>query len=111
MLFVISILAFNTLTNLNHQNPEEALNTFITILRTNPNSPRARYGKARALDRVAEKKQSNSLLQEAIDAYEHVLALGASVPDKLFVQAAERCINRMRFKGENDKTQLILLTY
>ena len=63
-------------------------------------SPRARYGKARALDRLAEKKHSNSLLQEAIEAYENVLSLGASVPDKLFVEAAERCINRMRFKGE-----------
>lgn len=111
MLFLIYILASNTLTNLNRQNPEEALNTFMTILRTNPTSPRARYGKAQALDRVAEKKQSNSLLQEAVDAYEHVLALGTSVPDKLFVQAAERCINRMRFKGENDKTLLNLLTY
>jgi aspartate beta-hydroxylase len=77
----------------------------MTILRTNPSSPRAHYGKARALDRLAEKKQSNSLLQEAIDAYEHVLGLGASVPDQLFLQAAERCINRMRFKGES------LLTY
>lgn len=103
---VIYILASNTLTNLNHQTPEEALNTFMTILRTNPASPRARYGKAQALDQVAEKKHSNSLLQEAIDAYEHVLALGASVPDKLFVQAAERCINRMRFKGENEITLL-----
>lgn len=67
---------------------------------TNPMSPRARYGKARALDQLAEKKHSNSLLQEAIDAYENVLSLGASVPDKLFVEAAERCVNRMRFKGQ-----------
>jgi aspartate beta-hydroxylase len=108
MFFASYVLASNTLTNLNGQNPEEALRAFVAILRTNPTSPRARYGKSQALDRLAEKKHSNSLLQEAIDAYEHVLALGASVPDKLFVQAAERCINRMRFKGENDKT---LLTY
>jgi aspartate beta-hydroxylase len=52
---------------------------------------------------LAEKKHSNSLLQEAIDAYESVLSLGASVPDKLFVEAAERCINRMRFKGEEQR--------
>lgn len=70
---------------------------------TNPMSPRARYGKARALDQLAEKKHSNSLLQEAIDAYENVLSLGASVPDKLFVEAAERCVNRMRFKGEDQR--------
>jgi aspartate beta-hydroxylase len=68
---------------------------------TNPTSPRAHHGKARALDQLAEKKHSNMLLQEAIDAYESVLALGASVPDKLFLQAADRCINRMRFKGED----------
>jgi aspartate beta-hydroxylase len=52
---------------------------------------------------LAEKKHSNSLLQEAIDAYESVLSLGASVPDKLFLEAAERCINRMRFKGEEQR--------
>jgi aspartate beta-hydroxylase len=73
---------------------------------THPTSPRARHGKAQAFDRLAEKKHSNALLQEAIDAYESVLALGASVPDKLFAQAAERCINRMRFKGEDAETLL-----
>jgi aspartate beta-hydroxylase len=52
---------------------------------------------------LAEKKHSNTLLQEAIDAYENVLSLGASVPDKLFVEAADRCINRMRFKGEEQR--------
>jgi aspartate beta-hydroxylase len=82
----------------------------MTILRTNPSSPRALYGRAQALDRLAEKKHSNSLLQEAIDAYERVLALGASVPDKLYQQAAERCVNRMRFKGEKHKTLLNILT-
>jgi aspartate beta-hydroxylase len=85
---------------MNGQKPEEALRTFMAILRTNPSSPRARHGKAQALDQLAEKKHSNSLLQQAIDAYESVLALGVAVPDKLFIQAAERCINRMRFKGE-----------
>ncbi|KDR14347.1 Aspartyl/asparaginyl beta-hydroxylase [Zootermopsis nevadensis] len=82
------------------ERPEAALRTFTTILMKNPASPRAHHGKARALDKLAEKKHSNALLQEAIDAYERVLALGLSVPDKLFVQAAERCINRMRFKGQ-----------
>jgi aspartate beta-hydroxylase len=81
----------------------------MTILRTSPSSPRALYGNARALDQLAEKKHSNSLLQKAIDTYERVLALGALVPDKLFLQAAERCINRMRFKGENDRTLLNIL--
>jgi aspartate beta-hydroxylase len=52
---------------------------------------------------LAEKKHSNTLLQEAIDAYENVLSLGESVPDKLFVEAADRCINRMRFKGEEQR--------
>lgn len=41
------------------------------------------------------------MLQDAIDAYEKVLSLGAAVPDKLYQLAADRCINRMRFKGQH----------
>lgn len=96
-----SHLVSDTWTNLNNQKPEAALQAFSAILKKNPNSPRAHYGMAQALDRMAEKQHSNPLLQKAIDAYEKVLSLGASVPDKLYHLAADRCINRMRFKGEN----------
>ncbi|XP_069678126.1 aspartyl/asparaginyl beta-hydroxylase isoform X6 [Periplaneta americana] len=83
------------------EKPEAALQAFSAILKKNPNSPRAHYGMAQALDRMAEKQHSNLLLQKAIDAYEKVLSLGASVPDKLYHLAADRCINRMRFKGQH----------
>lgn len=72
---------------------------FTALLTKNPTSPRARHGRAQALDRLAERKRSNTLLQDAIDAYENIIAMGNTVPKKLFLQTADRCINRMRFKG------------
>ena len=73
---------------------------FTALLKQHPASPRARHGAAQALDVLAEKKRSNTLLQEAIDAYENIIALGNVVPDKLFLRTADRCINRLRFKGK-----------
>ncbi|KAJ9590606.1 hypothetical protein L9F63_016376, partial [Diploptera punctata] len=81
------------------ENPEESLRMFTALLTKYPVSPRSRHGKAQALDRLAEKKRSNTLLQDAVDSYENVIALGNVVPDKLFLQSADRCINRQRFKG------------
>jgi len=63
-----------------------------------PNSSRARYGRAKTLDKIAEQKRSNALLDAAIDAYLHTLK-APNVPDPLLVLVAERTIDRMRFKG------------
>ncbi|GJQ67496.1 hypothetical protein Trydic_g5136 [Trypoxylus dichotomus] len=79
-------------------NVQVALSLFTKFLKNRPDSPRALYGKAQALDSLAEKKRSNEVLQESIQFYLQVLNVN-NVPDALFVNAAERCINRMRFIG------------
>ncbi|XP_049861571.1 transcriptional regulator ATRX isoform X8 [Schistocerca gregaria] len=81
------------------ENPEVAIHRYDTILKSHPNSPRAWYGKATALDQLAAKKKSNFILEQAIDAYKKVTSGLSSVKDKLFILAAERCIDRMRFRG------------
>lgn len=71
---------------------------FNKIVEQNPASPRALYGKAQSLDVLAEQKRSNKFLEGAIDAYEQVLNI-SDITDALFKQVAERCINRLRFRG------------
>ncbi|KAF5281130.1 hypothetical protein FQR65_LT02996 [Abscondita terminalis] len=83
----------------NLANATFALTLFNRILEMHPSSPRGFYGKSRSLDALAEKRKSNKLLEEAINAYQQVLKL-KDVPDVLFQLAAERCINRMRFRGK-----------
>lgn len=60
----------------------------------------ALIGKARALDALAEQQQSNGLLGEAIEAYRAVVFLGDSVDDETVKSAANRCIDRSRFRGQ-----------
>jgi aspartate beta-hydroxylase len=45
---------------------EGAIQKFDKILQSHPNSPRALWGKGLATDKLAERKRSNSLLEEAI---------------------------------------------
>ena len=47
---------------------------------------------------MAEQKKSNKFLEAAIAAYERVLEVKGT-PNVLFQQSAERCINRLRFRG------------
>ncbi|XP_044741209.1 aspartyl/asparaginyl beta-hydroxylase-like isoform X2 [Chrysoperla carnea] len=70
-------------------------------VRKNGTSTKALYGLAIALDRLAEKLRSNKLLVESIQAYENLLSYGKNIPEMLYKKVADRCINRMRFKGEN----------
>ncbi|GAB0090328.1 aspartyl/asparaginyl beta-hydroxylase [Sergentomyia squamirostris] len=84
-------------------NPSRALNAFEEILKKSPRTLEAVYGRARALDKMAERQQSNSVLREAIEAYKAVIEL-EMVTDEFFVAAATRCINRMRFLGLHLKT-------
>jgi aspartate beta-hydroxylase len=60
------------------------------------------YGKAQALDVLADQKRSNEILQKAIATYFKLLDL-EDVPDPLFEAAAERCINRLRFMGNYNR--------
>lgn len=80
------------------QSPEKALEKFKTLLRTHPQSPRATYGKAAALEKVAEIRKSNALLEECIQTYLQVMKL-PGVPDQLYLKAGNKAADRMRFRG------------
>lgn len=75
------------------------MDKFTVVLTRQPKSPRALYGVARALDLQAEAKSSNIILDRSIDAYMAVIR-APQVPDELFRRAAERLINRLRFRGK-----------
>lgn len=61
------------------------------------------YGRAQSLDRLAEVERSNSKLEQAIVIYRGVIDLADEDPDlvplPLLRLAAEKCIDRMRFRG------------
>lgn len=89
-----------------NQDPKNALILFETILQTHPNSTAARYGKAKSIDRLAELNRSNSMLKRAIDEYRQLIeADGTRLNDAIFKEAAERCIERMRFMGKRVKLE------
>ncbi|XP_063929190.1 aspartyl/asparaginyl beta-hydroxylase isoform X3 [Zophobas morio] len=79
-------------------NTAYAIKLFDALLQNYSSSPRSLYGKAQALDILADKKRSNDILQKAIAIYLRILTL-EKVPDALFETVADRCINRMRFMG------------
>ncbi|XP_064105864.1 aspartyl/asparaginyl beta-hydroxylase-like isoform X4 [Macrobrachium nipponense] len=85
------------------KNLREALTTFGSILQNNPKSARALYGRALCLDRLAEEERSNSKLEQAIVTYRGVIDLAdedpSLVPLPLLRLAAEKCLDRMRFRG------------
>ncbi|XP_030762305.1 aspartyl/asparaginyl beta-hydroxylase isoform X2 [Sitophilus oryzae] len=75
---------------------------FEALLQKYPNSPRSLFGKAQALDIMAEQQQRNDLLQQALHYYSRALKV-SDIPDQLFVIAAERYIDRARFLGQYSK--------
>ncbi|XP_050025800.1 aspartyl/asparaginyl beta-hydroxylase-like isoform X1 [Dermacentor andersoni] len=80
------------------QSPEKALEKFKRLLQTHPQSPRANYGKALALEKVAELRKSNSILEQSIQAYLEVMKL-PKVPSELYLRAGNKAVDRMRFRG------------
>ncbi|XP_066259033.1 aspartyl/asparaginyl beta-hydroxylase isoform X2 [Euwallacea similis] len=84
------------------KNAAYANKMFEALLDQYPLSPRSLYGKAKALDSLAEQQQSNDLLSEALIYYLRALNT-PSVPDRLFIQVADRYINRARFIGQYKK--------
>ncbi|VDK50011.1 unnamed protein product [Anisakis simplex] len=71
---------------------------FDDILRYNPDSPRAHFGKARAFDIRSEMDADKTYLDMAINEYQEVLNFD-DTPDTLFRQAANRLVDRARFRG------------
>ncbi|KAL0268461.1 UNVERIFIED_CONTAM: hypothetical protein PYX00_010398 [Menopon gallinae] len=82
------------------KNPIAALKKYDAILSRKQDEIRALIGRARALDKIAEKEKSNHYLKEAINNYKFVLTTHAhSLKDEQFLDVSERCIERMRFGG------------
>ncbi|XP_019869478.1 aspartyl/asparaginyl beta-hydroxylase isoform X2 [Aethina tumida] len=83
-------------------NAAYAIKIFDAILEKFPSSPRSLYGKALALDRLADQKKSNEILQKAITLYMDLLN-NPNIPDALFQLTAEQSIKRLRFMGQYRK--------
>lgn len=66
---------------------------------TTPSCWRAKLGRAKALDLLAEAKRNNNLLDHAISTYREVLNL--TIKNEIFVTVAKRLIDRMRFRGRH----------
>ena len=75
-----------------------AISQFDNILDLYPTSPRAQFGKAQALNALAERRQSNTVLEQAIGECLKVLALD-DVPRQLFIKAGTLCADRQSFRG------------
>ncbi|XP_050314825.1 aspartyl/asparaginyl beta-hydroxylase isoform X4 [Anthonomus grandis grandis] len=84
------------------KNAAYANKLFDKLLDKYPLSPRVLYGKARALDIMAEEHQSNDILNKALHFYSKALNV-PNVPDTLFLLIAERYIDRATFIGQYKK--------
>jgi len=71
---------------------------FNSILNRYPRSPRAQFGKTQALNALAEQRQSNSILEQAISECLKVLTLD-DVPKELYIKAGTLCADRQSFRG------------
>ena len=74
------------------------MSQFDDILSRYPRSPRAQFGKAQSLNALAERRQSNAILEQAIGECVKVLELD-DVPKELFIKAGTFCADRQTFRG------------
>jgi len=74
------------------------MSKFDGILGRFPVSPRAQFGKAQSLNALAERRQSNPILEQAIDECLKVLSL-PDVPKELYIRAGILCSDRQSFRG------------
>eukprot|EP00081_Caenorhabditis_elegans_P004410 NP_001123164.1 Uncharacterized protein CELE_K09A9.6 [Caenorhabditis elegans] len=82
---------------------EEAMELFDHVIAVYPASTRAYFGKARAYDIRGEIEADETDRDKAIEIYEKILQ-NSGVPDALFRQAAQRLIEKTRFRGQLHKT-------
>lgn len=62
---------------------------------------RESYQRAKSLDALAEKERSNTRLLEAIQSYKELIEINGDIlNDTIFIEIAERSIERMRFIGK-----------
>ncbi|XP_053963588.1 aspartyl/asparaginyl beta-hydroxylase isoform X1 [Anastrepha ludens] len=84
------------------ENYAEAIKRFDQLARQYPDKPQVFLAQARLLDKLADRKHSNDLLSQALQAYKRYLALDGAITDNVeFRIVAERCIERMRFMGHH----------
>lgn len=82
------------------KNPKLALELYESLLAKQPQLVPAMVGKARALDLLADQRQSNKILEDAIESYHDVVSHADEVDDETLISVAERCIERIRFRGQ-----------
>lgn len=81
-----------------HQRPDVAVERFDRLLRRAPLD--ALYGRANALDRLAERRKDNALLEQSIEAYSKLIDQhGSELTDEQLLAYGTRCVELMRFKG------------
>lgn len=76
----------------------EASGLYDAIISRYPQSPRALYGKASVLNKMAEEKKSNAFLEQAISEFLNILSL-PDVPKSLAIKTAKTCAERQSFRG------------
>ncbi|XP_059972077.1 aspartyl/asparaginyl beta-hydroxylase isoform X3 [Mesoplodon densirostris] len=77
---------------------EEAVHAFEELVQKYPQSPGARYGKAKCEDDLAEMKRSNEILRRAIKTYQEAASL-PDVPADLVKLSLKRRSDRQQFLG------------
>lgn len=77
----------------------DALRRFEGLVNKYPKSPRAMYGKAQSLDKLADLKQSNDVLHQSIEAYSRVVDL-PECPLELKRRVMRRQADRLSFLGK-----------
>lgn len=90
--FIIEILTGDNL--INDGQYSDAVQTFNSILKQFPQSPRASYGKAVALDHLAEAKKKSKLQDTAMDFYYNVAFESIIASDDLKLNALIRLADR-----------------
>ena len=92
---------------LKQKNYQQALDAFNVFLKHHPTDPLALYGKAKALDELAEQQRSNPLLHQVIDAYQKICQQQECSND-LRKTAYLRLADRMSFVGHHNKAITVL---
>ncbi|XP_064551834.1 aspartyl/asparaginyl beta-hydroxylase isoform X5 [Drosophila montana] len=87
-----------------NENYAKGLRDFNTLTHTHAHKPAAHLHRARALERIAELRQSNQLLLDAIESYKRYLAFQELIAsDSDYRAAGERCIRHLRFLGRTQQ--------
>ena len=85
----------------------ECISHFEKLLKQHPRSPRAMFGQAKCLDKLAEEMRSNELLSKAIDAYAEV-AKQPAITNELLKQSLLSQSERLVFYGKTRESIKVL---